>query len=103
MIRNTLLTCVKIYLRRKQEKGDLVVMDCPPQSRNQNPIENLWDNLKRERVKHDPTSKDNLWDVLNQCWNNLKSAVLRRLVESMPGRIKAVLKSKGGHSHHTKY
>jgi hypothetical protein len=50
-------------------------------------------------VKHDPTSKDNLWDVLNQCWNiNLKPAVLRTLVESMPGRDKAILKSKGVHT-----
>ena len=75
----------KNYLRRKQEKGDLVVLDFPPQSRDINPIENLWDHFKREKVKHDPTSKDNLWDVLNQCWNNLKSAVLRRLVEYTPG------------------
>ena len=43
-----------------QEKGDLVVMDFPPQSRYLNPIENLCkcDHLKREKVKHDPTSKD---------------------------------------------
>ena len=34
-------------------------------------------------------------------WNNLKPAVLRTLAESMPGRrVKAILKSKGGH---TKY
>jgi hypothetical protein len=36
-------------------------------------------------------------------WNNLKPVVLNRtLVESMtmPGRVKAILKSKGGH---TKY
>ena len=32
----------KNYLRRKQEKGDLVVMDFPPQSRDLNPIENLY-------------------------------------------------------------
>jgi hypothetical protein len=35
--------------------------------------------------------------LVNQCWNiNLKPAVLRTLVESMPGRVKAILKSKGG-------
>ena len=71
----------KNYLRRKQEKGDLVVTDFPPQSRDLNHIENLWDHLKREKVKHDPTSKDNLYHALNQCWNNLKPAVLRTLVE----------------------
>jgi hypothetical protein len=66
----------KNYLRRNQEKVDLVVMDFPSQSRELILIENLWKNLKREKVKHDPTSKENVWDVLNQCWNNLKPAVL---------------------------
>ena len=90
------------YLKRKEEKGDLKVMDFPPQSPDLNPIENLWDRLMREKVKHNPTSKDNLWDVLNQCWNNLKPAVLRELVHSMPTRVKAVLKAKGAIGH-TKY
>jgi hypothetical protein len=74
-------------------------MNFSPQSRDLNPIENLWDHLKREKVKHNPTSKDNLWDVLNQCWNNHKPPVLRRLLlaKSMPGKVEAVLKSKGGH------
>ena len=33
-----------------------------------NPIENLWEHLKREKVKHIPTSKDNqpIWDVAKQ-------------------------------------
>ena len=75
-------------------------MDFPPQSRDFNPIENLWDHLKREKVKDDSTSKENLWDVLNQCWNNLTPAVLRTLVESMPRSVKAILTWKGGH---TKY
>jgi curved DNA-binding protein CbpA len=63
-------------------------MDFPPQSRDLNHIENLWDHLIREKEKHDPTSKEKLWDALNQCWNKLKPAILRRLVESISGRVK---------------
>ena len=33
----------------------------------------------------------------------IKPSLLRRLFESMPGRVKAVLKSKGVRSRHTKY
>ena len=36
----------KNYLRRKQEKGDPVVMNFSPQSQDLNPIENLWDHFK---------------------------------------------------------
>ena len=75
-------------------------MNFPPQSPDLNPIENLWDHLKREKVKHRSTNKDNLWDVLNQSWNNIKPEVLIKLVHSMPNRVNAVLKAKGGH---TKY
>ena len=54
-------------------------------------------------MKHDPTSKENLWDVLLKSMPGItlsQLAVLRTLVESMPGRVKTILKSKGGH---TKY
>ena len=32
---------------KRKEKGDLVVMNFPPQSPHLNPMENLWDQLKR--------------------------------------------------------
>ena len=39
-------------------------MEFPPQSPDVNPIENLWDHLKREKMRHTVTSKDMLWAVL---------------------------------------
>ena len=86
----------KSYLKKK-EKEDLVVMNFPPQSPDLNPIENLWDHLKRKKEKHQSTNKDNLWDVLNQFWNNIKPEVLKKLVHSMPNRVNSVLKAKEGH------
>ena len=79
-----------LLTRRKEEKGDLKVMDFPPQSPDLNPIENLWDHLKREKAKQNPRSKENMWNILIQCWNNIEPAVLTKLVHSMPDRVKAV-------------
>ena len=75
-------------------------MDFPPQSPDVNPIENLWEHLKRKKVKHAVTSKDNLWEILSDCWSNIKAPVLQAPVKSMPKRVNAVLKARGGH---TKY
>ena len=71
-------------------------MAFPPQSPDLNPIEHLWEHLKREKAKHTVTSQDNLWNALKECWNNVDSQILHKLVESMP----AVIKANGGH---TKY
>ena len=50
----------KKYLKDKETQGELKQMDFPPRSPNLNPIEHLWDHLKRAKVKHGVTSKDNL-------------------------------------------
>ncbi len=49
----------------KENQGELKLMAFPPQSPDVNPIEHLWDELKREKVKHEVTSQDSLWDVLS--------------------------------------
>jgi len=36
----------------------------PPQSPDLNIIEAVWDHLDRKRNKRQPTSKEELWDVL---------------------------------------
>uniref|UniRef100_A0A8D3B3T1 Uncharacterized protein n=1 Tax=Scophthalmus maximus TaxID=52904 RepID=A0A8D3B3T1_SCOMX len=41
-----------------------------------------------------------LWCVVKSCWDDVEREVLQRLVESMPIRVHAVVKAKGGR---TKY
>ena len=61
----------KKYLKTKERQGELQLMAFPLQSPDVNPIENLWDHLKREKMRHTVTSKDMLWAVL---WNNIEQS-----------------------------
>jgi hypothetical protein len=74
----------------------------PPQSPDLNPIEHLWGYLKRKLATyHDPTDGiQELWTRVEHEWDNIPVSICCELINSMPERIKSVLKSKGGH---TKY
>ena len=56
-------------------------MRFPPQSPDVNPIEDFWKHLKQEKVKHNPTSLNSLRDVINDCWKNIKTDVIRKSVD----------------------
>jgi len=69
----------------------------PAQSPDLNPIENLWDILERRVRMHKPLPKNKreLMDVLEDEWYKLEPEKLTKLIDSMPKRVKAVIKSKG--------
>ena len=78
------------------------VLDWPPQSPDLNPIEHLWQHLKMQlnRYETEPAGIDELWSRLRVEWDNIPPEFSVNLIESMPTRIAAVLKAKGGY---TKY
>ena len=80
----------------------LEVMVWPPQSADLNPIEHLWHYLKRKMGEYEtqPKSIQELWERVQDEWNKIPTSVCQNLIESMPRRIEAVLKAKGGY---TKY
>jgi hypothetical protein len=72
-------------------------MDWPAQSPDLNPIENLWDELEhrlRSR-RQQPTSLTALATVLQEEWAAIPPETFRHLVEILPGRVRAVIKTKG--------
>ena len=85
---------VKSYLQGKTVDATLTVLDWPPQSPNLNIIEAVWDYLDRERNKKQPKSTEELWQVLEEAWDNLPQDYLRKLQESLPKRVALVIKSK---------
>ena len=72
-------------------------MEWPAQSPDLNPIENLWSIVKRRLGTYEraPTSLGEIWESVAREWQNIPREVLQNLVESMPKRMKNVLKNKG--------
>jgi transposase len=81
---------------------EIEVLPWPSQSPDLNPIEHVWNFLKVRiglREKR-PTSIHDLWDIVVEEWEKIPVDYIQRLYESMPCRVQAVLKAKGGY---TKY
>jgi transposase len=79
-----------------------VVMVWPPQSADLNPIEHLWHYLKKRLGEYEvaPKSIHELWERVQTEWEKIPASTCQNLIESMPRRVEAVLKAKGGY---TKY
>lgn len=89
--------CMKTLAKLK-----IAVMDWPPKSPDLNPIENLWNLLKRKVRETGKiiTSKNSHWDLIEECWNAITPEECKKLIHSIPRRIKACIEARGGH---TKY
>jgi hypothetical protein len=73
-------------------------MDCPAQSPDLNPIEHLWDELERRLCSKSQrfTSLTALATALQEEWAAIPQKTFSHLVESLPIRVRAVRKTKGG-------
>jgi transposase len=76
----------------------ITVLEWPPQSPDLNPIEHLWDHLKRQLAKYGtPTSGAiDLWDHVLEEWWKIEDKTCLHLIDSLPNRIDAVINTKGG-------
>jgi hypothetical protein len=80
----------------------ITLLDWPAQSPDLNPIEHLWQHLKKQLCQYE-TPAQGVWEVwkrVEEEWGEIEPEVCQKLIESMPRRIGAVIKAKGGH---TKY
>jgi transposase len=91
------------------EERHAIWVDWPPYSPDLNPIENLWKLLKERIIKAHPTLKSMpnsteafklLEKTAQEVWVQFADELLDKLVESMRGRLEAVVRNKGWH---TKY
>nr|KAF6341537.1 hypothetical protein mMyoMyo1_011953 [Myotis myotis] len=91
--------CARIVQEWFQEhEGDFTLLRWPPQSPDLNPIEHLWDEVKRaiRQLVPQPSNLTELDSAIHQAWCQISRITFQHLVESMPRRIVVVLKAKGG-------
>jgi len=90
--------CVRDYL----ELVAITVMDWPARSPDLNPIEHVWDKLGQLIKKRNPapTTFQELRSALTEEWDNIPQEYIDSLIKSMPRRMEAVVKARGGN---TKY
>jgi transposase len=70
----------------------------PSQSPDQNCIENVWNVLKANVDHHKPSSLKGLIRAIQVEWKKLDPNYAKKLVDSMPKRIEALLESKGDYT-----
>ena len=80
----------------------ITLLDWPAQSPDLNPIEHLWQHLKKQLCQYETPAQGvwKVWKRVEKEWREIEPEVCQKLIESMPRRIGAVIKAKGGH---TKY
>ena len=81
------------------EEQEINILDWPAQSPDLNPIEHLWYLLKRRILGYEKPAGGvwELWERASVEWGKIKEEDSQNLIESMPRRLAAVIKAKGGH------
>ncbi|CAG2224309.1 unnamed protein product [Mytilus edulis] len=84
---------VKDYMEQNQLHG----MEWPAQSPDLNIIENMWRKIKIELQKqaHNITTKAQMETAIRDIWTNISLEFIRKLYDSIPRRLRLVIRAKG--------
>ena len=78
------------------------MLDWPSVSPDLNPIEHLWDKIKKRlrKITPKPRSSDELWEQVLLIWNQLTEDDISPFTGSMRRRVNSVIGSDGGHTRY---
>jgi len=72
------------------------LLNTPPQSPDLNPIEHMWGYVKTKLRLKKSQNHEVLWQNIQECWEEIDSDCIGKLILSMQKRCQAVIKAKGG-------
>lgn len=79
-----------------EKNGVQLLLNWPSNSPDLNVIENCWNLMKRKVSAHKPTSEAQLRNIIKEVWvKEISVDYCKKLIDSMPQRIKAVLENHG--------
>lgn len=78
--------------------ANITVLPWPAMSPDLNPIEHLWDQLKRSLKANysDVANRQELINALKVCWEQIPEQNITHLIESVPDRLRECVRSRGG-------
>lgn len=78
-------------------EANIVVLPWPAMSPDLNPIEQLWDQLKRnlKETHSEVNTQQELINALKTCWERIPQENITHLIESVPNRLRECVRNRG--------
>lgn len=86
----------KSTMRFLEQEDVTVVEGWPPKGDDINPIENLWAILDERLEGKKFKTKNGMKKALLEIWKQVDEQLLHNLVDSVPNRLRRIIKAKGG-------
>ncbi|KAG1494619.1 hypothetical protein G6F46_012333 [Rhizopus delemar] len=90
----------KITTTYLKEEAKYPVLHWPSQSPDLNPIEHMWRHLKLKLALYEQRARGvhELWERIKIEWETFDRDVCCKYIDSLPARVQAVIKAKGGNT-----
>ncbi|KAG0924102.1 hypothetical protein G6F57_018444 [Rhizopus arrhizus] len=90
----------KITTTYLKEEAKYPVLPWPSQSPDLNPIEHMWRHLKLKLALYEQRARGvrELWERIKIEWETFDKGICCKYIDSMPARVQAVIKAKGGNT-----